>query len=271
MHLLLFFFDIHYKIKTEYADADQKHVSRITVLKVKNSHKKSDMQNKKRSVERKQVKNLHVKQFEFDKLSMAYEKVAKHVYEKDYNTVKLPDEKHFIKVPPKKEVIHSQTIKPTYNQHIPFLTPRYSTEKIYIPQTAKKIFSKQSAAVSNNLKEDNFYKVKLKESEKKVYKKSANFDKYVAMYRDEVFLIVYRKFQKYIRNKRFKNETAILTVNINQAGEVLDLSFKELSSNEEFNKLCKRVIEDIGNFPPFPKVLQVDIIKLTIPFKVRLP
>jgi hypothetical protein len=151
---------------------------------------------------------------------------------------------------------------------------QYKQTKVTAPSSLTHSDKNTNQSLVTVKKDDKLYEIVQPNSSTSSEKDDAQlFKKYIQLYRDEVYALVYRKFEKYAKNKKLTNneEVVVLSVLINQDGKILEVKFSKVSVLEELNQLCLKVIEEIGSFPSFPPILKVDVIRLTIPFRFTIP
>ncbi len=257
LHLVVLYTNIHQKIKSNFEGMENTKKAKITIIK---------------------VHDVTTEKFSIDKIELLNSRLS---------YLKMEPKKELILLEKNKEPVMQRTDmignfpKQTATLNVPpsYLAPVYSSQKLGRERSRDETEVKKGSnvnlittrAVSTD---SNLYKIKDDIGKKVGNGKDSEdkFKQYVQLYRDEVFTIVYRKFEKFTKNKRLnKNDTVILNVSINQDGKILNIEIKEASRDEKFNKLCVDVIKEIAKFPPFPRVLDVEIIKLTIPFRIKLP
>lgn len=257
LHLIVLYTNICRKINTNFEQIENTKKYKIRVLKIR------DVASEKFSLEK--IDELKVRLFN----------------NLDRNSVEelvLPEKKADIE----KKSIEKDIVKKPLVLNSPPLTyplPVYSSEKLNIKNDIRKNNDFTTININNKRQYNHFssaiYNIKndypAKNNNSK--KPDDSFEQYIQLYRDEIFTIVYRKFEKYTKNKKFinKDDSVILNVNISQDGKILEVTIKKASADEKLNKLCLDIIREVAKFPPFPKVLEVDVIKLTIPFKIKLP
>lgn len=257
LHLVVFYTNIHKRIKTNFEEVVNATKLKIAIVKIR------DVTVEKFSVEKVESVNNRLSDFKVDlkRELVLLEKKEEPVKQKVDTVTNFTKQSANLNVPP------------------PYLVPVYSSEKVGkklgIESDMKKDFNANVVSTQVIPTDPNIYKIKDDIGKKIDNNKNSDekFKQYVQLYRDEVFTIVYRKFERYTKNKKFvnKNDTVILSVSIDQNGKILSVDVKQSSEDEQFNKLCIDVIKDVAKFPPFPKVLDVEIIKLTIPFRIKLP
>lgn len=253
VHLIIFYANLHYKVRYYFEEFKDNNKSKIRVLKVRD--KKPE-------------------KFHFEKFEKLHTRLLTYIKDSVKPPVLLDKEEKPVRT--QQNVLNNFTTRTINISNPPsYMLPVYSSGKL----TLKEKRTEQAVNINNNqeqsISRNEIYRIKedINKNVKSVNKSDEDFKRYIQMYRDEVFTIVYRKFEKYTKNKKFKNknDSVVLIVNINQDGKILNIDIQHPSMDDKFNKLCVDIIKEIGRFPPFPKVLDIDVIKLTIPFKVRLP
>ncbi|MFN7181649.1 MAG: TonB C-terminal domain-containing protein [Planctomycetota bacterium] len=248
LHIIIFFMNMSNIVKNQYRAVMNQYTNKISILKVKQTP----------------VEKINIETTDF---------LNENLIEKIENEkpLMLPEREQFIKTARQREIVNRQPDKNTPTINYFYLPLKYSGQKIPVNKPEDTKSPARPLVVNKPPSQSSNYIARYPEIRKEPTKSnSSNFDEFITDYRDAVYSIVYRQFAKYVKNKRFKNESCVVEVSINSEGRVLNINFKKPSENEEFNLLCMNVIKEIGNFPPFPKVVDVEVIKLTIPLKINL-